>query len=60
MTAYIIRRFVLIVPTLFIVSLIAFFTIRLIPGDVVDLMAAMLEQYTSGVEDTRGAIRREL
>ena len=47
MTSYIIRRIALIIPTLFIVSLIAFFIIRWIPGDVVDLMVAIMQQYVS-------------
>ncbi|MDE0227457.1 MAG: ABC transporter permease, partial [Spirochaetaceae bacterium] len=47
MTAYIIRRVVLIIPTLFIVSLLAFFLIRWIPGDVIDLMVAIMQQYVS-------------
>ena len=45
MAAYIIRRVVLIIPTLFIVSLLAFFLIRWIPGDVIDLMIAIMQQY---------------
>jgi len=40
MQAYIIRRLLLIVPTLFLVTLIVFFSVRFIPGSVVDLMAA--------------------
>ena len=47
MTSYIIRRAVLIIPTLFFISLIAFFTIRWIPGDVIDLMVAIMQQYVS-------------
>ncbi len=51
MTAYIIRRIFLIIPTLFLVSLLAFFLIRWIPGDVVDLMIAIMQQYvTLGTE----------
>jgi peptide/nickel transport system permease protein len=38
MRNYLIRRVLLIIPTLFLVSLVVFFTIRLIPGKVVDLM----------------------
>jgi len=38
MRAYIIRRLLLIIPTIFLASLIVFFVIRLIPGDVIDLM----------------------
>ena len=47
MTSYIIRRLLLIIPTLFIVSLMAFFIIRWIPGDVIDLMVAIMQQYMS-------------
>jgi len=38
MRAYIIRRLLLVIPTLFLASLIVFFVIRLVPGDVIDLM----------------------
>ncbi len=38
MQAYILRRLLALVPTLALVSLIVFLSIRLIPGDVVDLM----------------------
>jgi len=38
MVAYIIRRLILIVPTLLLVTIIVFLMVRLIPGDVIDLM----------------------
>jgi len=38
MTAYIVRRLLLIVPVLFGVSVAVFLMVRLIPGDVVDLI----------------------
>jgi peptide/nickel transport system permease protein len=38
MQAYVVRRLVALVPTLFFASLIVFVTVRLIPGDVIDLM----------------------
>jgi len=38
MRIYLLRRLLALIPTLFFASLIVFFTIRLIPGDVVDLM----------------------
>ena len=38
MQAYIIRRLLALIPTLFFVSIIVFCSIRLIPGSVVDLM----------------------
>jgi len=38
MRDYIIRRLLALLPTLFFASLIVFFAIRMIPGDVIDLM----------------------
>ena len=38
MRTYILRRLLALVPTLFIASVIVFVTVRLIPGDVIDLM----------------------
>ena len=42
MRAYVIRRLLLTIPTLFIVSIIVFMLIRIIPGDIVDAMVAQL------------------
>jgi peptide/nickel transport system permease protein len=47
MRAYIIRRLILMIPTLFLVTVIIFGLIRFIPGDVIDLM--MAEFATVGV-----------
>jgi len=38
MQAYIVRRVLALIPTLFFASLIVFITVRMIPGDVIDLM----------------------
>lgn len=38
MGAYILRRLLALIPTLIIASLIVFITIRMIPGDVIDMM----------------------
>src|SRR5262245_62951870 len=38
MQAYIVRRLLALIPTMFFASLIVFVTVRLIPGDVIDLM----------------------
>ncbi len=57
MRAYIMRRILLMVPTLFIASLIVFFSIRLIPGNVVDLMIS--EVQTVSVID-KSALEKEL
>ena len=40
MRAYIIRRLLLIIPTLFILSILVFLSVRFIPGDVIDAMMA--------------------
>ena len=36
MKAYIIRRLLLILPTLFILTILVFLSVRFIPGDVID------------------------
>ncbi len=38
MRAYILRRLLALIPTLFFASVIVFVTVRMIPGDVIDLM----------------------
>jgi peptide/nickel transport system permease protein len=42
MKAYIIRRIQLMIPILLLITIIAFMLVRLVPGSVVDLMAANL------------------
>jgi len=46
MRTYIIRRLLLIIPTLILASLIVFFMIRLIPGEVIDMMVGEHEVVT--------------
>ena len=46
MSAYIIRRTLLIIPTLLLVTIIVFFLVRLIPGSVVDVMVAEMGHET--------------
>ena len=41
MRAYIIRRTLLLIPTLFLLSIIVFLSVRFIPGDVIDVMESM-------------------
>jgi len=57
MTAYLIRRILLIIPTILIASVLTFFVIRIIPGDVIDLMA---DEQGFGGEIDREAIERQL
>ena len=42
MRAYLIRRILLLIPTLFIVTVIVFLAVRLMPGDAIDAMVAEL------------------
>ena len=44
MRAYVIRRLLLIIPTLFILSILVFLSVRFIPGDVIDTMAARMAE----------------
>ena len=46
MRAYIIRRLILLIPTIFLVSIIIFLMIRLVPGNIIDLMGAQMEYIT--------------
>ena len=43
MRVYIIRRLLLIIPTLFILTILVFFSVRVIPGDVIDAMVSRME-----------------
>jgi len=61
MRAYIIRRLLLVIPTVFLVSVLIFFLIRLIPGDTVDMMAAEMSRWGGiDVEAARDGIERAL
>ena len=42
MRAHVIRRLLLIIPTLFILSILVFLSVRFIPGDVIDAMQGRL------------------
>lgn len=59
MQTYIIRRLLLIIPTLLIVSIIVFLSIRLIPGDIVDTMLAEMGPEAGGTLD-REALEKAL
>ena len=51
MRAYIIRRILLLIPTLFILTILVFLSVRFIPGDVVDLIVGRMVWYGTGGED---------
>jgi len=57
MRAYIIRRLLLVIPTLFLLSLVVFFMIRLIPGSIVDVMTAEAQMASPAM---RHAVEHEL
>lgn len=58
MQNYIIRRLLLVFPTLFLISIIVFGLIRLVPGDAVDLMAdqrgAMFDMDVEAIRESLG------
>jgi peptide/nickel transport system permease protein len=61
MTAYAIRRLLLIIPTFFIVTLLVFLSVRFIPGNVVDDMIARMGSSGSiSTAGTRAAIEHAL
>ena len=58
MRAYIVRRLLLVIPTLFTLSILVFLSVRFIPGDVIDAMAGKYEYM--GVVVDREALERLL
>lgn len=57
MQGYIIRRIVLLVPTLFLVTVVVFLSVRLIPGDVVEMMVT---EHSGFVEVNIEEIRHDM
>jgi len=53
------RRLLLIIPTIFLASLIVFFIIRLIPGSVIDLMLAQ-HDVSASLEQDKAMIEKAL
>ena len=61
MRAYLIRRLLLIIPTLSVLTIMVFLAVRFIPGDVIDVMMARItEQGAEGAEIDRAALERRL
>lgn len=50
MRAYLVRRLLLIIPTLLIVTVIVFLSVRFVPGSILDLMVAQMGEL-SGITD---------
>ena len=57
MRSYILRRILLIIPTIILVTLVVFLMIRSIPGSVVDTIVSQYEYVT---HDDIVAVRHEL
>ncbi|MDE0122145.1 MAG: ABC transporter permease [bacterium] len=61
MRAYIIRRLLLIIPTLFLLSILVFLSVRFIPGDVIDVMVAEMDGWhAAGADIDRESLERML
>ena len=61
MRAYVIRRLLLIIPTLWILTIIVFLAVRFIPGDIVDAMVLEMELWFNvGGDIDREALERML
>ena len=58
MRAYIIRRLLLIIPTLFLLTILVFLSVHFLPGDVIDTMVGRMD-YVDGDID-REALERML
>jgi len=50
MRGYIIRRILLIIPTLFIVTVLVFLSVRFIPGDVIDVIQSQLDYLNAQLD----------
>ena len=59
MRAYIIRRVLLVIPTLFILSILVFLSVRFLPGDAIDAMLVKAG-YIGGVGVDRAALEHML
>ena len=60
MRAYTIRRLLLIVPTLFVLTILVFLSVRFLPGDVIGAMQSRLEVAGGYAEIDRAAVERIL
>ena len=61
MRAYAIRRILLIFPTLLLVTIIVFLSVRFIPGDVIDMLISEINvENTMSYEEARDLLRGQL
>ena len=56
MRTYVIRRLLLFIPTLFILSMLVFFSVRMLPSDLVDIMTADT-QFGVSTEEAKDRLR---
>ena len=59
MRAYIIRRLLLVIPSLLLLTILVFLSVRFLPGDVIDAMLGRMEYDQPGTVD-RAALERML
>ena len=60
MKAYLIRRLLLILPTLLLLTIIVFLAVRFIPGDIIDAIVGRIGQQGGFVDIDRQAVERRL
>ena len=48
MRAYIVRRLLLVIPTVFILTILVFFSLRFIPGDAIDAIMSRMDWMAAG------------
>ena len=63
MRAYAVRRLLMVIPTLFLVTVLVFLSVRFLPGDVIDVMQMQMERSWSRLgheEIHRAAMERRL
>jgi peptide/nickel transport system permease protein len=59
-TAYVIRRISLVIPTMFVVTLVVFLSVRFIPGDVIDMMISQMSSSGSTTSVNREGLEKAL
>jgi len=60
MLAYTIRRLILIIPTMVLVTIIVFLSVRFIPGSVVDMMVSQMSSQGGVSKVTVETLRRDM
>ena len=50
MRTYIIRRLLLMIPTLLLLTIVVFLSVRFIPGDVIDAMVGRMDQSATNID----------